>query len=367
MRVRHLVCVAPPRLGGMGAAALRWVEALQERGHQTELVVPATPGFQPTHPLIRPWPVAVAWGNGAVLGKRKELWEGIDLLHLHLPFYGVQEFLLATRPPKPCVATFHMDAVQTGLLGVAIRAHQRLLQPFLFRYVDRFFASSLDYVAVSSAASIWRRSPERWQELPFFPGHVATPSRLRAPGPELGALFVSVLDRAHLFKGLPVLLRALARVERVRLTVVGDGDARSSFEEEARRYGVAERVTFAGRLSDEALRVAYQAADVVVSPSTSAAEAFGLVALEAQASGTPVIASRLPGVRTVVRDGETGLLVAPGSAEELAAALERLRDDAALRQSLGRRALAWAEERFAKGRLVTELEQAYADVLCASR
>ncbi len=351
----------------MGTAALRWAEALHERGHEVDVVVPEASGLRAVHPLIRSWPVLFAWGNGALLRNLKGLWEGIDLLHLHLPFYGVEEFLLMTKPPKPCVATFHMDAVQTGPLGFAIRAHQRFVQPFLFRHVDRFFASSFDYVAASSAASLLKRSPERWQELPFFVDVERFQPGSRTPGPRLRILFVSVLDRAHLFKGLPVLLRALSRVEGAHLTIVGDGDARSSFEEEAVRQGVSRCVTFAGRLSDQALVSAYQYADVVISPSTSAAEAFGLVALEAQACGTPVIASRLPGVRTVVRDGETGLLVAPGSVEELTEALLRLRDDLALRLSLGQRARVWTEERFAKDRLVTELERAYTDILCASR
>lgn len=350
----------------MGTAALRWVEALSERGHQADLVVPQADGFRPSHPLIRPWPVRFAWGNGAVLRDLKGIWDGIDLLHLHLPFYGVQEFALALKPPKPCVATFHMDAVHSGPLGMAIRAHQRIVQPFLLRRVDRIFASSLDYVASSSAASHGRRFPLRWQELPFF---VDTKWFVPVPkmaGPSLQALFVSVLDRAHLFKGLPILLAALARLEGIRLTVVGDGDARAGFEAEAAQRRLANRVTFVGRLSDADLLAAYQAADVVVSPSTSAAEAFGLVALEAQACGTPVIASRLPGVRTVVRDGETGWLVTPGSADALTEALARVRDDAAMRLSCGRRARAWIERRFTKDRLVSELEQAYSDI-CASR
>lgn len=350
----------------MGTAALRWVEALSQRGHEADVVVPEANAFRPSHPLIRPWPLRLAWGNGAVFRDLKGIWEGIDLLHLHLPFYGVQEFVLATMPPKPCVATFHMDAVHSGPLGLAIRAHQRLVQPLLFRHVDRLFASSLDYVASSSAATHWRRFPQRWQELSFFVDVERFRPAPKMAGTVLQALFVSVLDRAHLFKGLPILLGALARLEGVRLTVVGDGDARTGFEAQAVQLGVADRVTFVGRLSDADLIAAYQRADVVVSPSTSPAEAFGLVALEAQACGTPVIASRLPGVRTVVCDGETGLLVTPGAVESLTAALARVRDDAPLRLSFGQQARAWVERQFTKDVLVSRLEQAYRDV-CASR
>lgn len=349
----------------MGTAALRWAEALHERGHEVDVVVPAVKGSPAAHPLIRPWPVAFAWGNGAVLRDMRGLWEGVDLLHLHLPFYGVQEFLLAQTTPKPCVATFHMDAMPRGPLGLAVRLHQRILQPALFRRISRFFASSLDYVGASSAAKNWQCTPERWEELPFFVDTQAFHPAPHSSGPQLQALFVSVLDRAHQFKGLAVLFAALQQVNDVHLTIIGEGEERPMFERMAVEMDLTGRVTFAGRVSDQVLKEAYQRADVVVSPSTSGAEAFGLVALEAQACGTPVIASALPGVRTVVRDGETGLLVMPRSVSALAEALRRMQDSA-WRQSLGKNARAWVESRFQKEALVTQLERAYRDVVCGS-
>jgi glycosyltransferase involved in cell wall biosynthesis len=99
--------------------------------------------------------------------------------------------------------------------------------------------------------------------------------------------------------------------------------------------GLNDRVEFRGRLCREALRDAYRQADVLVLPSTNAAEAFGLVAAEAQACGVPVIASRLPGVRRVVLHEKTGLLVEPGSAVDLAQAIDALLTDRSRRARLG--------------------------------
>ncbi len=132
-------------------------------------------------------------------------------------------------------------------------------------------------------------------------------------------LFVGAMDRAHPFKGVDVLFRACAMLPQDgwSLVGVGDGDSRAQYERDARARGLSGRVTFLGRVSDDELSQVYREADVCVVPSTSRAEAFGLVALEAQSSGVPVIASRLDGVQTVIENGKTGWLVAPSDAKQL--------------------------------------------------
>lgn len=85
MKIRHVACIAPPKLGGIGTAALRMVEGLVARGHQAELVVPGIDG-QVFEGLVRPWPVRYAWGNAAALADVPALFEDVDVLHLHYPF-----------------------------------------------------------------------------------------------------------------------------------------------------------------------------------------------------------------------------------------------------------------------------------------
>jgi glycosyltransferase involved in cell wall biosynthesis len=103
-------------------------------------------------------------------------------------------------------------------------------------------------------------------------------------------------------------------------------------------------------------------ADVHVLPSINRAEAFGLVALEAAGSGIPSIASNLPGVRTVVRDKETGLLVQPGDAWDLCRALQTLFRDAGFRLRLGEAARARAVSLYNWEKLVDRLEKVYEEV-----
>lgn len=366
MRIRHVACIAPPRLGGIGNAALRQVEGLRERGHEVELVVPDHPQAE-ARDGVKVWPTRYAWGNAALLKQSSDLWNNIDVLHLHYPFYGAAEQLLLWKnPPVPVVVSFHMDAEAGDWREWIFRAHRFFVQPWILHRVDRVIVASADYAMTSSLRAFTRRHEDRIQEIPFFVDDQLFTPKEKPRRPWLEVLFVGALDHAHEFKGLPVLLSALARTPWVRLKIVGDGNRRAAIEADVNARGLSAQVTFLGRVSQERLVQAYQEADVLVFPSTSKAEAFGLVALEAQACGTPVIASRLPGVREVVLHEKTGLNVTPGSVDELHDALELLHEDEELCARLSAEARAYVEAKFSRDRVLTHLEQLY-EQLCASR
>jgi glycosyltransferase involved in cell wall biosynthesis len=120
-------------------------------------------------------------------------------------------------------------------------------------------------------------------------------------------------------KDVPTLLRAVGAVGGLHLALVGDGPLRGELESEARGLGIAERVHFLGRRPD--VPALLRAADVYV--QSSAWEGFGLAAVEAMASGLPLVVSDVPGLREVVGD-EAGLRFPAGSPADLAAALRRL-------------------------------------------
>ncbi len=125
-------------------------------------------------------------------------------------------------------------------------------------------------------------------------------------------------------KAVDVILNALASLPlsgRPVLTVVGDGPERGALEEQARRLGLGDAVTFAGWVARERLAETYRAHDVLVSPSRF--EGMSLVLQEAMACGLPVVATRIPGSEELVVDGETGLLVTPEDVAGLAAAIAR--------------------------------------------
>ncbi|MEO0077374.1 MAG: glycosyltransferase family 4 protein [candidate division WOR-3 bacterium] len=147
-------------------------------------------------------------------------------------------------------------------------------------------------------------------------------------------LFVGRLDRR---KGLGVLLSAMPRVlEQVpdaRLVVVGAGPT----ERAARRFvigaGLESFVTFAGRVGPDELPGYYSSCDVYCSPAIGG-ETFGIVLLEAMASGAPVVASNIPGYDEVIADGVDGLMFPAGDVEALSEVLARILLDGGLRRQL---------------------------------
>jgi colanic acid/amylovoran biosynthesis glycosyltransferase len=137
------------------------------------------------------------------------------------------------------------------------------------------------------------------------------------------------VGRLAAIKGLPIILEVLARLEDVTLDIVGDGPDRQLLEAQARALNISSRVRFLGYQSQQHIRGLFKQADVFV--MSSFAEGVPVVLMEAMAAGIPVVAPRIAGIPELVRDGQSGLLVAPGDVNEMASAVDRLLRDAALR------------------------------------
>ena len=164
-------------------------------------------------------------------------------------------------------------------------------------------------------------------------------------------------------KGLDVLLDAMAALAMrglsPRLWVAGDGPERAALAAQSERLGLAARVDWLGQRDDVGDLLA--AADVFVLPSR--AEGLGVAALEAMAAGRPVVASRVGGLADAVVDGRTGLLVPPGDAIALGAALERLLHEPELRARLAAAGPGRVAEGFLAEQMVEAYERLYRDVL----
>ncbi len=187
---------------------------------------------------------------------------------------------------------------------------------------------------------------ERTRTLPYGVDVAAFASQADAAAmrERLGArpdeLLVLAFGRLVEKKGFRHLIEAAAPVAGVRVAIAGQGDLRGELEALARERRAP--VVFAGALEREAMAVALQAADVAVVPSVvdRAGNVDGLpnALLEAMAAGRAIVASRVAGIPDVMTDGKDGLLTPARDAAAIQAALIRLRDDAALRERLGRAA-----------------------------
>jgi phosphatidylinositol alpha-mannosyltransferase len=169
------------------------------------------------------------------------------------------------------------------------------------------------------------------------------PSRFNPDNPPMeeladGTLNVLFVGRPDPRKGLEYLIRAMETVRSrtrsgVRLVVVGDGPKRAMYEAMANPQH-KDSVLFLGSVSRDMLPRYFSSAHVFCSPATGN-ESFGIVLLEAMASGVPVVASDIPGYRTVVANGEEGFLTKPSDHEAMAKAILLLLDDAKLREEMG--------------------------------
>jgi glycosyltransferase involved in cell wall biosynthesis len=166
-------------------------------------------------------------------------------------------------------------------------------------------------------------------------------------------------------KGADTLIAAMdllkERYPGLQLSLAGEGDERPALEAEAGRRGLASRISFAGRLTHEAIYPFLASAALVVVPSQS--EPFGLVALEAAQAGRPVVASDVDGLPEVVEHGRTGLLVPPGDATALAGAIASLFDDPGRASAMGKAGRQRAESHFAWDRYVDAHESLFQQVL----
>jgi glycosyltransferase involved in cell wall biosynthesis len=194
---------------------------------------------------------------------------------------------------------------------------------------------------------------EYWNELDDSQRRRAEALRGRYPR------LVLATGRLVPYKGFHILIEALRHVDAT-VIVVGEGRLNGKLRRIADRLGVSERFILAGGLSRDDLKVHLHAARMLVLPSVSAAESFGIAQLEAMATGLPVVNTDLPtGVPHVARDRREGLTVPPGDPAALAAAIGRLLDDQDFAQRLGSAARARVAAEYRAEVFVRRTEEVY--------
>jgi glycosyltransferase involved in cell wall biosynthesis len=170
---------------------------------------------------------------------------------------------------------------------------------------------------------------------------------------------VGVAARLAPVKGIEYLIEAVKALDNVHLVIAGDGPERNRLENLAQHETLLGRVTFTGWVDDIARTMSRW--DIYAQPSV--AEGLGIAALEAMSLAIPVVASDVGGLREIVVNGETGFLVPPRDAAQLAAHLKELACNAELRQKMGEAARRRAAEKFSRERESQALQSAYEKLL----
>ncbi len=284
-----------------------------------------------------------------------------DVFHAHLSWPVAAKWPLAAAVATrvPAVATVQLvpefDLDRSSFLQLRL----------LSRVVGR-------YIAVSQAVADELIGRFRWPaekvsvvynavELDRYGGQ-GSPALRKELGAD-GRLLVLTSARLDEQKGHRVLLRAATEVPGASFAFAGEGPERTELEALAHELGVADRVRFLGHRTDIAELLA--ACDVFVLPSLY--EGSSLAVLEAMAARRPVLSSAIGGTDELIEDGRDGLLVPPGDAEALAAAMRRLLGDAELREGIATRGREKVERRFSPQALAGGVESAYGELLGDAR
>lgn len=308
--------------------------------------------------------------------------EGIeyDLIHSHYWLSGQVGWLLRDLWEVPLVHTAHTLAAVKN----AYRGENDSPESEARRICEQQLVDNADLLIVNTAAEtadlvhhydadgdkIVVVAPGADIEL-FNPGNDrATERSRRQLGVPLHSKVVAFVGRLQEFKGPQVLIRAVAELfvrdpqRNLRVLISGGPSGAHATPEKylelARELGVERRIRFLDARPPQELVALYQAADIIAVPSYN--ESFGLVAMEAQATGTPVVAARVGGLSIAVAEGETGLLVDGHDPGDWADALEQLLDDDDTRIRMGEDAVGHAAN-FSWSATAEKLASIYSEAL----
>lgn len=279
--------------------------------------------------------------------------QGLDVVEL--PFGGL--FDLKTAQALTQQASDFKPTVVLSWMNRATkfcRPGDYVLAARLGGYYNLKYYRRCDHLIGNTRGIVEYLRREGWPEerTHYLPNFVTLPAAMPVSRSDLGtpddAPLAVALGRLHTNKGFDVLLAAMAKLPRFHLWLAGEGAERQALEAEAQRLGISDRVHFLGWRADTAALLA--AGDMLVCPSRH--EPLGNVVIEGWAARRPVVAAASAGPAELIRNAETGILVPVENADELAAAMEKVEKNRAVREQLAAAGHAAYEAEFSEPRVV---------------
>lgn len=386
MRILLFSSSYAPRAGGLETVTRRLARELADRGHDVLVATNRYPRRLPSWEYIDGIPVHRQLYPGGSRGLFHGTWirRLKELLALILCPVVLARLALLVLRFRPDVINAHYFSTPTAYVLLVARVLRRPVilsfhgsdlpsvpYPSIGSASFRLASSLPDGYTTCSRDLLGYLQPlltpvQRSRAVVIHNGIDARPHELSAPRAQKP--YVLVPARLVEKKGLGVIIEAVAllrdRKLDVAVVIAGDGPERDKLEHRAAELDVASHVTFLGPVPHEVSRALTNEAILVAIPSHW--EAFGMVALEAMAAGKAVVASNSGGVKEIVLDGETGMLVEPGDSEGFAGAIQTLVADPERRKTMGVRGRERALQHFTWSQMVDGYLAAYERVLEAT-
>ncbi len=382
MKVAQIICTFLPYKGGMGNSVFNFAKALTDLGVDVTVLTPAYDAQNATEEKfkiirLKPW---FKYQNAGFIPQLFGYLKDFDVIHLHYPFFGGAEAVWLYKflhPRAKLLVTYHQDSViDKGWRKYIFAFYNKFFLPLLIKSADTVTCSSLDYIKNSNLTKYYFLEPDKFVDLPlgidleFWQPQTKNLARLDEFGFKASdkiILFVGAMSTTHGFKGVDVLLKAGVKLKAVgadfKMLLVGNGNLVEDLRQQIKELGLEEVVKIKSNASNVALRDYYNLAYTAVLPSINKSEVFGLVLVEAMACGAPVVASNLPGVRTVVAEGEGGLLVEPNDSDDLADKLQWLLNNETTAKDFGSSNLQRVQNKYDIKVIAGQLKMLYRQVL----
>lgn len=362
-----------PAIGGVETVVLGLSRALAQRGHRVHVLTSDEPSAQPTQldgvRITRLRTAAKLANTNITPALPLHLMrEPFDIVHTHLPTPWSADWSawMGRVRGKAVVTSFYNEIVgQTGAASAFAKTYNATAFKALLRASHRLITLTPEHISSPISPLKNALGKTRLLKAGIDTAQFAPMPELRQPNV---VSFLAVLDEFHRYKGLDVLLRAMAQVRarnaQARLRVGGQGALRGEYERMAAELGLGANVEFLGRLPDAQLAPFFNQSSVFVLPSTSGAqEGYGLVALEAMACGVPVITTSEAGLAPIAQQANAALVVPAGNAAALANAIERVLGDPALAAQLSANGQALIQNKFSWAAIAQEYESVYAEAI----
>jgi glycosyltransferase involved in cell wall biosynthesis len=370
-----IIQVAPyfyPHIGGVESYVMDLSIELKKRGHEVTVVTAKLPGLKEKEEvngldIVRVKPLFMGFTTPIMPNLKKTMMDlDADVVHGNLPppitaYYAGK---VCKHKGMPFILTYHCDVeLPTALGGVAVKLYRRTWGKKTLEYADKLIVTSKSYSATSR--DVWHKEhiivPNAVDTEIFNPKNDGTQIRDRYGIGDKG--MVLYVGRLVYHKGLEHLVRAAMDVDNAKFVIVGKGEIRPKLERMIEQNNLQAKVVLAGKVPEGELPQFYAAADVSVLPSVARLEAFGIVTLEALASGTPAVVSNIPGVREVIEEGKDGLHAEPMNPIDLAEKINTLLADAGLRKRMGEYGRKRVVEKFRYAGIAEQMEQIYREMI----